>query len=109
MFERKLPWDRPWDRKENKMIKISDRITIDGFNNQNEFEKWLDEQFDNIPNSELLRHFKWFLMKLEEDSKENINNKQHCDAVDKYAVKVIERQIMKEAMVIKFISDARKD
>ena len=71
-----------------------------------ETQEWLKEQFDNIPNSELLKHFKWFLMKLEEDVKDNIYNQNHINALDKYSMKMIERKLMSVENITKFIRQA---
>ena len=48
------------------------------------------EQEENEPNENVLKTFKWFLMKLEEDVKSNTYNQVHCDAIDKYAMKMIQ-------------------
>lgn len=71
-----------------------------------ETQKWLKEQFDNIPNTELIKHFKWFLMQVENDVKENTYNQKHIDALDKYSMKVIERKLMSKENIIKFIGQA---
>lgn len=88
------------------MIKVSNRISIDGFNNKQQLDKWLKEQFDKIPNSEILKYFKWFLMKLEEDAKNNIYNQSHIDNLDKYSMKMIERKLMSNENITKFIRQA---
>lgn len=88
------------------MIKVSDRITVDGFESKQEFDKWLKEQFDNIPNSELLKGFKWFLMQTEEDAKNNTYNQVHIDSLDKYSMKMIERKLMSVENITKFIRQA---
>lgn len=73
---------------------------------EQETQEWLKEQFDNIPNSELLKHFKWFLMKLEEDAKNNTYNQNHINALDKYSMKMIERKLMSVENIAKFIRQA---
>lgn len=88
------------------MIQVSDRITIDGFDNKQEIDKWLKEQFDNIPNSELIKHFKWFLMQVENDNKNDTYNKWHLDALEKYSKKVLERKLMATENIAKFIAQA---
>lgn len=71
-----------------------------------ETQKWLKEQFDNIPNSELVKHFKWFLMQVEDDVKENKYNQNHINALDKYSIKMIERKLMSVENITKFIGQA---
>ncbi len=88
------------------MIQVSDRMYVDGFESKQEYEKWLKEQFDNIPNSELVKHFKWFLMQIENDVKENKYNQNHVNALDKYSMKMIERKLMSIENVTKFIRQA---
>lgn len=89
------------------MIKINERISVDGFDSREEFNQWLRQQERNEPNSNVLKTFKYFLIQLEEDTKNNIYDKQHCDAVDKYAAKVIQRKLMSEENVIKYIREAQ--
>lgn len=88
------------------MIKVSNRISIDGINNKQELDKWLKEQFDNISNSELLKGFKWFLMKIEEDVKNNTYNQTHIETLDKYSIKMMERKLMSVENITKFIRQA---
>jgi hypothetical protein len=87
-------------------MQVLNRITIDEFNNKQELDKWLKEQFDSIPNSELLKGFKWFLMKIEEDVKNNTYNQTHVDSLDKYSMKMIERKLMSIENITKFIRQA---
>ena len=89
------------------MIQINDWISVEGFENKQDFESWLREQEEIEPNESVLKTFKWFLMKLEEDVKNNVYNQTHCDAIDKYAMKMIKRRLMKEDDVIKFIREAQ--
>ena len=89
------------------MIQISKNISVDGFENRQHFEKWLKEQ-ETMPKSVILKMFKWFLMRLEENVKENKYNQGVMDGVDKYAVKVIKNNIMSEEDVIKYIQEAQK-
>ena len=44
----------------------------------------------------------------EEDVKANTYNKKHCDAIDEYSKKMIDRKIMKEEDVIKFLCQAQE-
>ena len=87
------------------MIQISKNVTVDGFETKEEFEQWLKEQKES--NKDILKIFKWNLMQLEEDTEEQIYNKEHWDSVDKYAKKVIDKKIMSEESVIKFIGQAQ--
>ena len=73
---------------------------------QEELKKWLDEQEKNEPNENVLKTFKWFLMKIEKADKNKKANYKDCDALDKYANKVIERKLMSEKSVIKYITQA---
>ena len=54
-----------------------------------------------------MRIFKWNLMQLEEDTEKQRYSKEHWDSVDKYAKKVIDKKIMSEESVIKFIGQAQ--
>lgn len=82
------------------MNKISDE--------ENErLKSWLKEQEENEPNENVLKTFKWFLMKLEEDVRNNTYNKAHCDVIDKYAMKMVKRKLMKEADVIEYVCQAQ--
>lgn len=87
------------------MIQVNKWISVDGFENQQDFETWLKQ---DEPNEIVLKMFKWFLMKLEEDVKANTYNKKHCDAIDEYSKKMIDRKIMKEEDVIKFLCQAQE-
>lgn len=86
------------------MLQISKNISVSGFENQQQFEKWIKNQNETMPKSVMLKMFKWFLMRLEDNVKENKFNKNVIDAVDKYAIKIIQNKIMKEDDVIKYIS-----
>lgn len=89
------------------MVKISQNISVEGFEDKEEFNKWLKEQEEIEPNENILKSFKYFLMQLEEDAKNNIYNENHCNAIDKYANKMIIRKIMSEESVISFIRQAQ--
>lgn len=71
-------------------------------------KEWLKKQFDDIPNSELLKHFKWFLIQLENDAKDNKYNQFHINAIDKYSLKMIERKLMSEENIIQFMRQAQE-
>ena len=71
-----------------------------------ELSKWLEEQEKNEPNENVLKTFKWFLMKIEKADKNKKANYKDCDALEKYANKVIERKLMSEKSVIKYITQA---
>lgn len=73
---------------------------------QEELSKWLEEQEKNESNENVLKTFKWFLMKIEKADKNKKANYKDCDALDKYANKVIERKLMSEKSVIKYITQA---
>ena len=73
---------------------------------QEELSKWLEEQEKNEPNENVLKTFKWFLMKIEKADKNKKANYKDCDALEKYANKVIERKLMSEKSVIKYITQA---
>lgn len=88
------------------MIKISENITMEGFNTKEEFEQWLVEQEKIEPNENVLKTFKWFLMKIEKADKNKSANLKDCDALEKYANKVIERKLMSKDNVIKYIVQA---
>lgn len=87
------------------MIQISKNVTVDGFETKEEFDKWLKEQKES--NKDILKIFKRSLMQLEEDAENQIYNKEHWDRVSRYAVKVIEKKIMSEENVIKFIQESQ--
>jgi len=88
-----------------KMVQISKNITVDGFETKEEFDKWLKEQKEC--NKDILKIFKWSLMQLEEDTENQIYNKEHWDSVDRYAKRVIDKKIMSEESVIKFIEQSQ--
>ena len=73
---------------------------------QEELNKWLEEQEKNEPNENVLKTFKWFLMKIEKADKNKSVNIKDCDALEKYANKVIKRKLMSEKSVIKYITQA---
>lgn len=73
---------------------------------QEELNKWLEEQEKNEPNENVLKTFKWFLMKIEKADKNKKANYKDCDALEKYANKVIDRKLMSEDSVIKYIVQA---
>lgn len=88
------------------MIEISKNITVEGFENKEEFEKWLKEQEETESNEIILKIFKWSLKELEDNMNNYIYNKSDWDRVDKYAVKMINRKLMSEDKIIKFIKEA---
>ena len=73
---------------------------------QEELSKWLEEQEKNEPSENVLKTFKWFLMKIEKADKNKKANYKDCDALEKYANKVIDRKLMSEDSVIKYIVQA---
>ena len=73
---------------------------------QEELSKWLDEQEKNEPNENVLKTFKWFLMKIEKADKNKKANYKDCDALEKYANTVIKRKLMSEKSVLKYITQA---
>ncbi len=73
---------------------------------QEELSKWLEEQEKNEPNENVLKTFKWFLIKIEKADKNKKANYKDCDALEKYANKVIDRKLMSEDSVIKYIVQA---
>lgn len=87
------------------MIEISKNITVDGFETKEEFEKWLKEQKES--NKEILKIFKWSLMQLEKDTENQIYDKEHWDRLDIYARKIIDKKIMSEESVMKFIEQSQ--
>lgn len=88
------------------MIEISKNITVEGFKNKEEFDRWLKEQEKTESNEIVLKIFKWSLKELEENTSKYIYNKNHWDRVDKYAVKMINRKIMSEDKIIEFVKEA---
>lgn len=90
------------------MIQISKNISVEGFENQQTFDDWLKTQDKQMPNSVILKMFKWFLMRLEENVKENKFDKKVTDGIDKYAIRVIKNKIMSEEDVLKYIQEAQR-
>lgn len=90
------------------MIQISKNISVEGFENQQTFDDWLKMQDKQMPNSVILKMFKWFLMRLEENAKENKFDKKVMDGIDKYAIRVIKNKIMSEEDVFKYIQEAQR-
>lgn len=90
------------------MLQISKNISVSGFENQQTFDDWLKEQDKQMPKSVILKMFKWFLMMLEGNVKENKFDKKVMDGIDKYAIRVIENKIMSEEDVIKYIQEAQR-
>lgn len=88
------------------MIEISKKISIEGFETKKEFEKWLTDQEKLEPNASVLKTFKWFLMKIEQADKNKVANIKECDALEKYANKVIERKLMSQDKVIEYVRQA---
>lgn len=85
------------------MIQVSKNIFIEGFENQQTFDDWLKQQDEQMPKTVMLKMFKWFLMRLEDNAKENKFNKKVMEGIDKYSKRVIENKIMQEDDVIKYI------
>lgn len=85
------------------MLQISNNISINGFENQQTFDNWLKQQDKQMPKEVILKMFKWFLMRLEDNTKENKVDNNVIEGIDRYSVKVIENKIMKENDVIKYI------
>lgn len=73
---------------------------------QEKLSKWLEEQEKNEPNENVLKTFKWFLMKIEKADKNKPANMRDCNVLEKYANKVIKRKLMSENSVIKYIAQA---
>ena len=90
------------------MIQISKNISVEGFENQQTFDDWLKTQDKQMPNSVILKMFKWFLMRLEDNVKENKFDKKVMDGIDKYAIRVIKNKIMSEEDVFKYIQEAQR-
>lgn len=88
------------------MIKFSEKIKIEGFNTKEEFNRWLEEQEKIEPNENILKTFKWFLMKIEKEDKNKVANLKDCDSLEKYANKMIDRKLMSKDDVIKYIVQA---
>lgn len=85
------------------MIEISKNMKVEGFTNKKDFDLWIKKQERHEPNENILKTFKWYLMQVEDGVNNCIYNQKHIDALDKYAVKMIDRKIMSEDNVIKFI------
>lgn len=88
------------------MIKISENIMMEGFDTKEELEKWIKEQEEIEPNESVLKTFKWFLMKVENADKNKKASLRDCESLEKYANKVIERNLMSKDNVIKYIVQA---
>lgn len=88
------------------MVKISENITMEGFDTREEFDEWIKEQERIEPNENVLKTFKWFLMKVEKADKNKEASIRDCEALEKYANKVIERKLMSKDNVIKYIGQA---
>ena len=88
------------------MIEITKNISVDGFETKEEFEKWLKEQEKIESNENVLKMFKWFLIKIEKADKNKPANLKDCDLLDKYANKVIERKLMNIENVCKYVRQA---
>lgn len=90
------------------MLQISNNISINGFENQQTFDNWLKQQDKQMPKEVILKMFKWFLMRLEDNVKENKFDKKVMDGIDKYAIRVIKNKIMSEEDVFKYIQEAQR-
>lgn len=88
------------------MVEISDKLSVDGFENKEEFDKWLKEQEEKEPNENVLKTFKWFLIQVEQADKSKPANIQDFNSLDKYAAKVIDRKLMTADKVMKYIAQA---
>lgn len=84
-------------------------IKIEGFKNEKEFQEWLKEQDKNEPNENVVKTFKWFLMKLENEAQNNVYNKCTHETVNKYAQKMLDRKLMNREKIIDFIYKAQGD
>lgn len=91
------------------MVQISKNISIEGFDTKEELDEWLKEQEKKEPNENVLKMFKWFLIKIENANKNEKANFRDCDNLDLYANKVIERKLMTIDNVIKYIGQAISD
>lgn len=76
---------------------------------QEKLNDWLKEQENNEPNENVLKTFKWFLMKVEKADKNKAANLKDCAVLEKYANKVIERRLMSKENVIKYVLEALKN
>lgn len=88
------------------MIEISKNISVDGFDTKEEFNKWLEEQEQKEPNENVLKTFRWFLMKIEKADKNKKANFEDCDALEKYANKIVDRKLMSIDNVLKYMGQA---
>lgn len=90
------------------MLQISKNMSVSGFESRQEFDNWIEKQDNNMPKSVMLKMFKWFLMRLEDNAKENKFDKKVMDGIDKYAIRVIKNKIMSEEDVLKYIQEAQR-
>ena len=90
------------------MLQISKNMSVSGFESRQEFDNWIEKQDNNMPKSVMLKMFKWFLMRLEDNAKENKFDKKVMDGIDKYAIRVIKNKIMSEEDVFKYIQEAQR-
>ena len=88
------------------MLKISNNISVDGFDTKEEFNKWLEEQEQQEPNESVLKTFRWFLIKIEKADKSKVANMKDCESLEKYANKVIDRKLMSIDNVLKYMGQA---
>ena len=88
------------------MVQISKNVSIEGFDTKEEFDKWLEEQNKNEPNENVLKTFKWFLIKIEKADKHKKANYKDCNILEEYANKVIDRKLMSKNSVVKYIVQA---
>lgn len=88
------------------MVQISKNVSIEGFDTKEEFDKWLEEQNKNEPNENVLKTFKWFLIKIEKADKNKKANYKDCNILEEYANKVIDRKLMSKNSVVKYIVQA---
>ncbi len=84
-------------------------IKIEGFKDEKELNAWLVEQDKNEPNENIVKTFKWFLMKLENEAQNNVYNRRTHEAVNKYAQKMLNRKLMNREKIIDFIFKAQGD
>ena len=88
------------------MIEISKNISVDGFDTKEEFSKWLNEQEQEEPNENVLKTFRWFLIKIEKADKNKDANMKNCESLEKYANKVIDKKLMSIDNVLKYMGQA---
>lgn len=84
-------------------------IKIEGFKDEKELNAWLVEQDKNEPNENIVKTFKWFLMKLENEAQNNVYNRRTHEAVNKYVQKMLNRKLMNREKIIDFIFKAQGD